>query len=104
VTTKSMARLYCRVMSETGPANSCEYPDGITNPNNPSFSSGYVLVSGSFMTGVGTTWAAISSDWVIPAWSEGHEFQVRAYGKAVNTNGVTWHVWLDNVRGEGPSS
>ena len=56
------------------------------------------------MTGVGTTWAAISSDWVNPAYSDWHEFQVRAYGKAVNSNGVTWHVWLDNVRGDGPTS
>lgn len=87
-------------MTESG-NNGCTYPDGLKNPNNVSVTALFVLLSGSAMTTVGTSWTAITSDWINPETVHGFELQVRAYGRSLNSSGGTVSIRFDNVRGEG---
>lgn len=99
--TSAMARLYRQTLQESGD-NSCQYANGLSNPNNATLVGGYVLHSGTDMTAVvGTTWASITGAWANPADTDGLQLQIRAYGKGYTSTGGNSTIRFDNVRGEG---
>jgi hypothetical protein len=79
----------------------CEYPDGVVNPNGWTASSDYLMVSESGSTRVGTSWTLVPAPWANPERRDGYLFQVRVYGFAMAPDGSMGHVLVDNVRGEG---
>jgi hypothetical protein len=81
--------------------NTCDYPDGVVNPNGWTASSDYLMVSESGSTRVGTSWTPVSAPWANPERRDGYLFQVRVYGFAMAPDGSMGHVLVDNVRGEG---
>lgn len=83
-------------------SNSCEYADGVGNPNDYSVTSGWVLVAQPSSTVVGTGWTGVQSAFSNPANAMGYEMQVRIYGVAVpNSGGATGYIGIDNSRGDG---
>lgn len=85
-----------QIHESTGDANGWEYRSGITNPNNPTGTTNWVLLTESELTNVGTSRTYVPTPWYsMSAVHEGHQFQVRAFGNALDSA-----VRFDHVRGE----
>jgi hypothetical protein len=87
--------------------NTCNYPDGIVNPNGVPNVSGWILMTESPTTVFGTSWQAFTTstpEFADPPTQEGYDFQVRIGGYAYNGNtGSYGQIHFDNVRDEGRS-
>jgi hypothetical protein len=103
-TTRIRGRLYRRTADFPGDPsnpNGCDYADGIVNPNGSPTLGGWILMSDTSLTVVGTSWTAASGPWTSLSGFEAYDFQVRFYGLAEhNSTGGFGEVHLDNVRGE----
>jgi len=77
------------------------YADGIQNPNSSSVNGSYVLLKGTSMTTLTTSWKSITSSWENPSNTDGVQMQVSVYGKSTSFSGGNGSVRLDNVRDGG---
>jgi hypothetical protein len=103
-TTRVSGKLFRRTVDFSGsvPQN-CVYPLGIDyDPNQQSPSlGGWILMSDTPFTLVGTSWTAVTGPWTDPPTQDAYDFQIRFFGTAVhNSTGAYGQVQLDNVRGE----
>ena len=100
---KSAARVVLRwrpIEHQYDPSNTCEYPDGVQNPNDYETTGSWSALAESSWEDLSTAWQQIESSWVNPANHDGMELQVRVYGYSLDGTTVV-PVAIDNARGEG---
>jgi hypothetical protein len=90
------------------PDPNCPWDNGIDDANGTPDPGGYVLMTGNSIQGTFTSWTGLNTadpEWENPPSAEAYDFQIRAYGTALNVSTRNYgKVHFDNFRGESRAS